>query len=115
VDKLKDLKGLRFHDLRHTWKTNARRSGTDPEIREAILGHSTLARSASERYGHISDEEFVRAIDGMIFDHGDTVIRGNLRGGKKNANETPKTSSLKNISTSLANVANRKSARLVSA
>ena len=26
-----------FHDLRHTWKTNARRSGMDPEIRESIL------------------------------------------------------------------------------
>ena len=31
----------RFHDLRHTWKTNARRSGMDPEIREAILGPSS--------------------------------------------------------------------------
>ncbi|MGO9569517.1 MAG: tyrosine-type recombinase/integrase [Desulfomonilaceae bacterium] len=30
----------RFHDLRHTWKTNARRSGMDPEITDAILGHS---------------------------------------------------------------------------
>ena len=30
----------RFHDVRHTWKTNARRSGVDSEIREAILGHS---------------------------------------------------------------------------
>jgi integrase len=28
-----------FHDLRHSWKTNARRSGMDPEIRESILGH----------------------------------------------------------------------------
>lgn len=64
----------RFHDLRHAWKTNARRSGMDPEIREAILGHATRARSVNERYGRISDQEFVRAIDGMTFDHGDTEI-----------------------------------------
>jgi integrase len=81
VDQLEELKGLRFHDLRHTWKTNARRSGIIPEITEAILGHSTRARSVSERYGHISDEELVQAVDSMTFDHGETVIRGKLRGG----------------------------------
>ncbi len=64
----------RFHDLRHTWKTNARRSGMDPEIREAILGHSTKQRSVSERYGYIDDGELVGAIDGMTFDHGETKI-----------------------------------------
>jgi integrase len=64
----------RFHDLRHTWKTNARRSGMDPEIREAILGHSTKERSVSERYGRISDKELVDAIDLMTFDHGETEI-----------------------------------------
>jgi integrase len=64
----------RFHDLRHTWKTNARRSGMDPEIREAILGHSTKERSVSERYGRISDQELVNAIDSMTFDHGETEI-----------------------------------------
>ncbi len=64
----------RFHDLRHTWKTNARRSGMDPEIREAILGHATRERSVSERYGRISDHELVNAIDTMTFDHGETEI-----------------------------------------
>jgi len=64
----------RFHDLRHTWKTNARRSGMDPEIREAILGHSTKERSVSERYGRISDKELIDAIDSMTFDHGETKI-----------------------------------------
>ena len=64
----------RFHDLRHTWKTNARRSGMDPEIREAILGHSTRERSVSERYGRISDQELVNAIDSMTFNHGETEI-----------------------------------------
>jgi len=64
----------RFHDLRHTWKTNARRSGMDPEIREAILGHSERGKSVVERYGRISNEELLRAIDGLTFDHGETEI-----------------------------------------
>ncbi|AFM26020.1 tyrosine-type recombinase/integrase [Desulfomonile tiedjei] len=64
----------RFHDLRHTWRTNARRSKMDPQIAESILGHQTKARSVSERYGRISDEELVNAIDQMTFDHGETEI-----------------------------------------
>jgi integrase len=64
----------RFHDLRHTWKTNARRSGMDSEIRESILGHSLRGKSVSERYGRISNEELVRAIDMLTFDHGPTGI-----------------------------------------
>lgn len=64
----------RFHDLRHTWKTNARRSGMDPEIRESILGHWFREKSVSERYGRISDAELVQAIDMMTFDHGKTEI-----------------------------------------
>ena len=46
----------------------------DPEIREAIHGHSTKERSVSERYGRISDQELVNAIDSMTFDHGETEI-----------------------------------------
>jgi integrase len=63
-----------FHDLRHTWKTNARRSGMDPEIRESILGHWFKEKSVTERYGRISDQELLQAIDRMTFDHGDTEI-----------------------------------------
>ena len=60
-----------IHDLRHVWKTNAMRSGMDYEIREAILGHS---RGIAERYGRISDQDLVRAINGMRFDEGETDI-----------------------------------------
>jgi len=63
-----------FHDLRHTWKTNARRSGMDPEIRESIMGHWYRGRTVTERYGRISDEELLTAIDAMTFDHGETEI-----------------------------------------
>lgn len=77
-DKAVRLAGLnpgpRFHDLRHTWKTNAMRSGMDQEIRERILGHWNRARNVNERYGRISDADLVRAMDGMTYDHGDTEI-----------------------------------------
>jgi integrase len=63
-----------FHDLRHTWKTNARRSGMDPEIREAIMGHWYRGKNINERYGRIGDQELIDAIDKMTFDHGDTEI-----------------------------------------
>jgi integrase len=63
-----------FHDLRHTWKTNARRSGMDPEIREAIMGHWYRGKNINERYGRIGDQELIDAIDAMTFDHGDTEI-----------------------------------------
>ena len=71
----------RFHDLRHTWKTNARRSGMDPEIRETIMGHWFRERSVSERYGRISDAELIQAVDLMTFDHGETEIL--ISGSKK--------------------------------
>jgi integrase len=63
-----------LHDVRHTWKTNARRSGMHPEIEKAIMGHSEGRKSVHERYGVISDRELVEAIDAMSFDHGATEI-----------------------------------------
>jgi integrase len=64
----------RFHDLRHTWKTNARRSGIDSEIRELILGHAGRTLNVSERYGFVSDEELLSAIDKFTYDNGLTQI-----------------------------------------
>src|SRR5208283_4074489 len=63
-----------FHDLRHTWKTNAMRSGVDFEIREAILGHCNRSKSVAERYDRISDEDLVRAVNKIRFDNGKTEI-----------------------------------------
>ena len=82
----------RFHDLRHTWRTNARRSGIDPQIAEAILGHCFSKRSVNGRYGYIDDEELVRAFDKMTFSHGDTKIlvarnRFSKNGDKMETNE----------------------------
>ncbi len=69
-----DLRHSGSHGLRHTWKTNARRSGMDPEIREAIMGHVGRARSVRERYGQISDQELLKATNLLTFDHGETEI-----------------------------------------
>jgi len=63
-----------FNDLRHTWKTNARRSGLDPELRESIMGHWYRGRNVNERYGRISDQELIDAIDLLTFEHGETEI-----------------------------------------
>ena len=38
-----------FHGLRHTWKGNARRSGMNAEIREAIMGHGDRGLEVSVR------------------------------------------------------------------
>ncbi len=76
--KVTKVEGLdpvpRFHDLRHTWKTNARRSGMHPEIEKSIMGHASRARGVHEGYGVISDQELICAIDSVTFDHGKTEI-----------------------------------------
>jgi integrase len=63
-----------FHDLRHTWKVNARRSGMHPEIETAIMGHASRAKGVHEGYGRISNDELIAAIDKVTFDHGETEI-----------------------------------------
>jgi integrase len=76
LEKAKELSKPfpRFHDLRHTWRANARRSGMDPAIAESILGHWFRGRTVNERYGRIGDEELLKAIDSMTFDHGSSEI-----------------------------------------
>ena len=71
--RLAEVPGLQMRDLRHTWKTNAQRSGMDPTIRNLIVGHST-ERSVADRYIRVSDEELLRAVDSMSFDHGWTEL-----------------------------------------
>jgi integrase len=86
-----------FHDLRHTWKTNARRSGMDPEIRESIMGHWYRGKTVTERYGRISDEELIQAVDSMTFDNGVTEIL--LSDGKKQESDKSSNPSSENLRT----------------
>ncbi|MGC8602701.1 MAG: tyrosine-type recombinase/integrase [Desulfomonilaceae bacterium] len=83
LDKLKwEGPRPRFHDLRHTWKTNARRSGIDSEIREMIMGHADRKLDVSERYGIMGDDELVQAIDSFTYDNGLTQILVAAKGQK---------------------------------
>lgn len=72
----------RYNDLRHTFKTNALNSGIDVEIRETILGHSNRELDVSERYGIISDEQLIKAIDKLTYDNGLTQILVASKAGK---------------------------------
>lgn len=65
---------FRFHDIRHVWKGNARRSGIDHEIREDIMGHWWAGKNVNTRYGFISNDELVQAIESFTVDNGDTEI-----------------------------------------
>ncbi len=66
----------RIHDLRHCWKTNAMRSGLHPLIADAIVGHGDRRKDVKSLYITISDEDLVREIDRLTFDHGKTEIWG---------------------------------------
>lgn len=65
---------LNFHDLRHTWRRNARKSGMNPDICKAILGHSWRGKSVDEGYDLFDEDDFVQEIDKLRVDHGDTKI-----------------------------------------
>jgi len=71
-----------FHDFRHTWRANCSRSGISDRIAERIMGHSDSEGyldgdlPVNRRYGEISDEELIQAIDRLTFDHGDSRING---------------------------------------
>lgn len=48
------LKGIRFHDLRHTYAVNAIRAGDDIKTIQGNLGHATAAFTL-DRYGHFTE------------------------------------------------------------
>lgn len=73
---------VHFHDMRHTFRANCARSGISDRIAERILGHADKSGyldgdlPVSQRYGEISDDELVRAMDKLTFNHGDSRING---------------------------------------
>lgn len=48
------LKGVRFHDLRHTYAVNAIRAGDDIKTIQGNLGHASAAFTL-DRYGHFTE------------------------------------------------------------
>ena len=49
-----DIKGLRFHDLRHTFASRLVEKGVDIETVRDLLGHSSI--TITQRYTHSTDE-----------------------------------------------------------
>jgi integrase len=76
--KIVDAVGLtprpQLRDLRHTWKRNAFLSKIPERISETIMGHWYAEKKISRRYGWVSDEELIEAIDMLKLDHGPTHI-----------------------------------------
>ena len=56
--------GLTFHDLRHTFNTNARKAGIPDKLIMKITGHST--REMFDRYNTITADEIDLVEDKMI-------------------------------------------------
>jgi len=44
------------------------------DLEKEIMRHQTRAKSVSERYGRVSDDELLNAIDSMVFTNCDTEI-----------------------------------------
>lgn len=88
---------ITFHDLRHTWRRNARKSGMDPDLRKSIMGHSSRKKDVDEGYDLFDDQDRVEAIDAMTYDHGETRIltpkkkksTGGTGGGTSRESENP--------------------------
>ena len=57
------LLGLSPHILRHTFATEANRSGVDLKALQALLGHSQI--TTTSRYLHPTTDDLVSAIDKM--------------------------------------------------
>jgi integrase len=56
------LKDFRFHDLRHTFVTKARRAGVPDRVIMKITGHKTF--SMLQRYDSIDEEDLKKAVGG---------------------------------------------------
>jgi len=60
------LKGLRWHDLRHTWATWHLMAGTPPQVLQALGGWSSQSMVA--RYAHVAPGFAARYADGSLRD-----------------------------------------------
>jgi integrase len=56
-----DIKGFRFHDLRHDFASQLAMKGIDLYRIKDLLGHSSI--QMTERYAHLSDEALAEAVE----------------------------------------------------
>ncbi len=55
-----DIKGFRFHDLRHTFNTNMRKAGVDQTVIMKLTGHKTF--SMFNRYNTVDQDDAIKAM-----------------------------------------------------
>jgi len=58
-----NLHDFTFHDLRHTFATNALKGGADIVTLSKLLGHSSLKMTL--RYSHVTDDALTRAVESL--------------------------------------------------
>jgi hypothetical protein len=72
----------RINDFRHTWKSDARRSGMEEEVRAKFMGIAGCEKDVAQRFGFLDDSELIRAIDRFTYDNGLSEIVAVSRAGK---------------------------------
>jgi integrase len=85
VAKLAGLKGVRFHDLRHTFASLMLLRGAKPKVISEALGHSSVAFTM-DTYSHIIEgmqEDAMALLDEVL------PVGKNRVSQKNNANLTP--------------------------
>lgn len=76
--------GFIFHDLRHTFTTNARRAGVHKNVAMAIMGHSE-GRDMNRRYDTIDDSDLLEAVQ-KIENYLQSNHQSNHQEGKNESN-----------------------------
>ena len=76
--------GFTFHDLRHTFTTNARRAGVHKNVVMAIQGHSD-GNDMNRRYDTVDESDLIKAIDQL-----EQYLQSGYQGGK-NESDSVKT------------------------
>jgi len=80
VCKDAEIKGLRLHDLRHSFASRLLEDGTSIEIVKSLLGHHSI--TVTERYTHSGEEAKRKAVELLAgksaeeVENGDTLLRG---------------------------------------
>ncbi len=78
-----EIKGLRFHDLRHTFATRLVEKGVDIETVRDLLGHSSII--ITQRYTHSNDDRKRKAVELLSCDVCVTHGRINQRCARSSA------------------------------
>ncbi len=80
---------IRFHDLRHVWKRNSRKSGIHERVSKAIMGHSLerVGSDMGDHYDAVYEEDLLEGIDQFTIHHGPTRIRLPIEKNRKHGDE----------------------------